>query len=313
MHPLTPLQPACRRLWLSSTQRKPCSSPCRARDVTHRRLVSQTAPRRKDQAELPEIASKEGVEAVAKLKPESPIPLLQRPLGVPERPSSLPQSWEQKREELLDQEKRLKKRHELVREATKGYFTDLNATRRHGGKTWVAPKTMIREDKALYFPDIVGTNLHSKAGVHTTSLCTGKVSVVAMLTTRVSEVTASANYIKPTHEQYSSHPMYRYIQINLQENLLKSLLVSLFTSGIRKSIPEELWESYLVSNQNMDYVRHDMGMTNSRIGYVFLVDEQCKIRWAACADPINEEIEALRVCTGVLLNRYNKGPDVVAS
>ena len=48
--------------------------------------------------------------------------------------------------------------------------------------------------------------------------------------------------------------MYRYIQVNLQENLLKSLLVSLFTSSIRKTIPEELWETYLVSSQNMEYV-----------------------------------------------------------
>lgn len=57
------------------------------------------------------------------------------------------------------------------------------------------------------------------------------------------------------------------------------------------------------------YVRYDMGMTNSRIGYVYLVDEQCKIRWAACADPMAEEIEALRTCTGVLLDRYNKVSD----
>ena len=48
--------------------------------------------------------------------------------------------------------------------------------------------------------------------------------------------------------------MYRYIQVNLQENLLKSLLVSLFTSSIRKTVPEELWETYLVSSQNMEYV-----------------------------------------------------------
>ncbi|TFY65220.1 hypothetical protein EVJ58_g2100 [Rhodofomes roseus] len=116
-----------------------------------------------------------------------------------------------------------------------------------------------------------------------------------------------AHYIQPTHAQYSSHPMYRYVQINLQENLLKSLLVSLFSSSIRKSVPEKLWETYLVSNQNMDYVRYDMGMTNSRIVYVYLVDEQCRIRWAACADPLEMEIEALKVCTGVLLNRYNKG------
>ena len=28
----------------------------------------------------------------------------------------------------------------------RGHFADLNATRRHGGKTWIAPKVMIRED-----------------------------------------------------------------------------------------------------------------------------------------------------------------------
>ena len=44
-------------------------------------------------------------------------------------------------------------------------------------------------------------------------------------------------------------------------------------------------------------------MTNSRIGYIFLVDENLKIRWAACADAKKEEEEALIRCAGVLLNR----------
>jgi hypothetical protein len=38
-----------------------------------------------------------------------------------------------------------------MKEATKGYFTDLNATRRHGGKTWIAPNVMIREDVCSIF------------------------------------------------------------------------------------------------------------------------------------------------------------------
>ena len=45
-------------------------------------------------------------------------------------------------------------------------------------------------------------------------------------------------------------------------------------------------------------------MTNSRIGYVYLVDENLKIRWAACADAMEEEEEALVRCTGVLLDRH---------
>ena len=50
-------------------------------------------------------------------------------------------------------------------------------------------------------------------------------------------------------------------------------------------------------------------MTNSRIGYVYLVDENLKVRWAACADAKEEEKEALIRCTGVLLNRHKRPPD----
>jgi len=57
-----------------------------------------------------------------------------------------------------------------------------------------------------------------------------------------------------------------------------------------------------------EYVREPLGMTNSRIGYVYLVDENLKIRWAACADAKKEEEEALIRCTGVLLNRHKRLP-----
>lgn len=46
-------------------------------------------------------------------------------------------------------------------------------------------------------------------------------------------------------------------------------------------------------------------MVNSRVGYVYLVDQDLKVRWAACADAKAEEAEALESCTGVLLGRYD--------
>ena len=55
-----------------------------------------------------------------------------------------------------------------------------------------------------------------------------------------------------------------------------------------------------------EYVREPLGMINSRIGYVYLVDENLKIRWAACADAKKEEEEALIRCAGVLLNRHKR-------
>lgn len=69
--------------------------------------------------------------------------------------------------------------------------------RHEGGKLWVAPKTLILEKAARYFPEIEGNRLVPPAGsketeVHTSELLKGKISVVAMLSTRISEVSVLA-------------------------------------------------------------------------------------------------------------------------
>jgi len=234
-----------------------------------------------------------------------PLPILQKPLGVKERPTTLAKTWEERKADLLNQEKRLEQRRHLMREATRGYFHDLNATRKYGGKTWIAPSKMIRQEAALYFPDIVGKTLDKGNPVHTTHLCQGKISVISMLSTKISEV-QTASFVNPANEAFLSNPNYRFIQINLQENLLKSLLVSMFLSSLRQTIPVELQPTYLVSGQNMEYVRDSLGMVNKHIGYVYLLDEHLKVRWAACGDAKLEEADALRTSVGVLLNRLEK-------
>jgi len=231
-----------------------------------------------------------------------PLPLLQKPLGVKEQPTTVAKTWEERRADLLNQEKRLEQRKHLVKEATKGYFHDLNATRKYGGKTWIAPSKMIRQEAALYFPDIVGKTLDNGTPAHTTHLCQGKVSVISMLSTKMSEV-QTASVVDLTNKAFLSNQNYRFVQINLQENVLKSLVVSMFLTSLRRTIPAKLQPTYLVSGQNMEYVRENLGMVNKHIGYVYLLDEHLKVRWAACGDGKLEEADALRTCVGVLLNR----------
>jgi mitochondrial ATPase complex subunit ATP10 len=88
--------------------------------------------------------------------------------------------------------------------------------------------------------------------------------------------------------------------------MMKALLVKLFIGRLKAIVPPEFQENYLVSSQNMEYVREAMGMTNSKVGYVFLIDEKLRIRWAACSDAMAEEIQALESCTGVLLKRLER-------
>ncbi|EGN92870.1 hypothetical protein SERLA73DRAFT_116717 [Serpula lacrymans var. lacrymans S7.3] len=271
-----------------------------------RRFALPTNIHNRKNSSVPKNGSEPAGEEVEKGIPVEPtVPLLQRPLGVKDRPLPLEKTWADTREEMMDQEKRLEQRRHLIKEATKGYFTDLNATRHHGGKTWMAPSVMIREDKSLYFPNIVGSSLDTKQKKHTTSICEGHVSVISMLNTKMSEIHVNG-FVSLANEHFLSHPLYKYTQINLQENLLKSFLVSLFLSSIAKSIPPELHATYLVSGQNMEYVREQLGMVNKHVGYVYLVDENLKIRWAGCADAKTEETDALYRCVGVLLNRLEK-------
>lgn len=56
-------------------------------------------------------------------------------------------------------------------------------------------------------------------------------------------------------------------------------------------------------------MREQLGMVSSRIGYVYLVDEKQKVRWAACADAKQEEEEALVRGVGVLLKRHKSEPN----
>jgi len=56
-----------------------------------------------------------------------------------------------------------------------------------------------------------------------------------------------------------------------------------------------------------------MGLGNKIVGYVYLVDKNCKIRWAGTGLAFPEEVESLRTATEVLLRRsVQKAPDVAA-
>ncbi|KAI3613157.1 f1f0 atp synthase assembly protein atp10 [Moniliophthora roreri] len=242
----------------------------------------------------------------------SGLPYLSRPLGVRERPTTARKSQLQNiRESLTDEETIGRERKHLVKEGfTKGYFHDLNATRRHGGKTWIAPKVLIREDRALYLPEIAGKCLEDSSMKHTTTMCLGKITLLSLLSTKISELhsqsftsLALGRYLPSSATQ---HPLLQHIKLNTQSNTLKAFLLTLLTRSLRAATPAHERPFYLLSSQNLEYLREPLGIDNDRVGYVYLIDEELRIRWAGCADATLEEAKALEVCTGVLLRRLEE-------
>ncbi|GAA5901462.1 hypothetical protein JCM6882_006284 [Rhodosporidiobolus microsporus] len=260
---------------------------------------SSSAPQ---SAPSPHLTPQEQADKTVEEKNTRPAPYLSRALGVKEPPRKGKKSREEWRADLLNKEKRLDERRHLVKQVSKGYFHDYNELRQKGGKAYISPKTLIREDLSLYFPDIEGTSLATKEKVHTTDLFEGKASLVAISSFRSSEEHINS-FVRPALADLKDDPAFQYVYINLQENPLKSFLVSMFLSSLRKTVPAEFHSSYLLSHQSLEYLREPLAMTNQHVGYVFLVDWNRKIRWAGCSWATVEEEEALRRCAHVLVER----------
>lgn len=53
----------------------------------------------------------------------------------------------------------------------------------------------------------------------------------------------------------------------------------------------------------MEYVRDSLEMNNKHIGFVYLLDQNLRIRWAGGGLATEEEAKSLYSCARVLLNR----------
>jgi ATPase complex subunit ATP10 len=79
----------------------------------------------------------------------------------------------------------------------------------------------------------------------------------------------------------SSDGRAQLVQINVEEDMLKAWLIRLFAGTLRKKVGKENWDRYFVVRKGItDEMRESIGVLNSKVGYTYLVDHQCRIRWA---------------------------------
>lgn len=94
----------------------------------------------------------------AKVK-ATPLKLLPRPLGVSSPPRWTKLTKEEKISASNDQQKRENERAILMKLNSQPYYADIHKIAFHGGKSWIAPEQLIREERSLYFPDLSGKPL----------------------------------------------------------------------------------------------------------------------------------------------------------
>ncbi|RMZ69139.1 F1F0 ATP synthase assembly Atp10 [Pyrenophora seminiperda CCB06] len=194
-------------------------------------------------------------------------------------------------------QRNLEKRKDLAEEWGTHYFRDFKNIRKYrSGKTFMANPRIFKKDAALYFPNLHGDTLEAK-GMDTTNVLNGKVSVVRVYSSQwglsQAETFTGKSQNAELQQILSQNPgIAQMVDVNIEENTMKAWIIALFRWQLKASRPKEQWGRYFVVRKGVsERIRETIGLLNGRVGYIYLVDQDCKIRWAGSGDAEGTEME----------------------
>ncbi|KAF2869736.1 ATP10 protein-domain-containing protein [Massariosphaeria phaeospora] len=194
-------------------------------------------------------------------------------------------------------ERNLAKRQDIVEKWGTNYFRDFKNIRKYrSGKTFMANPKIFKKDASLFFPNLHGETLAENA-MDTTPVLQGKLSVVNVFSSAWGEAQVQTFTGKKVNKGLrelleSNRDVAQMVDINIEENSMKFWIIALFQWRLRRMKKKEDWGKYFVIRQGVsERIRETIGLLNGRVGYVYLVDQNCKIRWAGSGDAEGTEMD----------------------
>lgn len=169
----------------------------------------------------------------------------------------------------------------------------------HEGKSFIAPPRLFKAELSLFFPNLYGETLlkTDRNPRDTTPLLAGKASIVSVFSSRWAELQVESFVGKKENPELhqvlaGTNELSQLVNLNYEDNTGKAWLVRFFMSSLRKRFPEKDWNKYFLVRRGItDHIRESIGFLNSKVGYVYLIDQHCRIRWAGSgtAHPLEQE------------------------
>lgn len=196
------------------------------------------------------------------------------------------------------------------------YFRDWKNMDHYKGKTFLAPPRIFIHEKSLYFPNLFGRTLLKTTSLprDTTPTLQGKASVVALFSGAWAEKQVlsfvSEKDNPGLHEVLRAHKgRAQLVRVNIEDqSMMRYWIVRIMARWLRKTLPQDDWDKYFMVKAGVsDEIRESIGFLNGKVGYVYLVDGDCKIRWAGSGLADANEVQSLTKGMSTLLKELNKG------
>ena len=166
-------------------------------------------------------------------------------------------------------------------------------------------------------------------GWNTTQVLQGRVSVVAIFSGMWAErqvksfVDRNEELMSMIQEKGQGEGLApQLVRINVEDSWMRRMIVKMFMWRLRRELGKENWGRYFLVSKSLasNEIRDAIGFLNSKVGYVYLLDSHCRIRWAGSgnADPgettsLNAGIKRLLEETKKELEEERKNPFLAAS
>ncbi|KOG98064.1 Atp10p [Saccharomyces eubayanus] len=231
-----------------------------------------------------------------------------KPVGLTEAPKrNVKYSQGNSLKDMFDSQKTNHRVEELSAEFSKSGLYEVQVFQKTKGKMFLAPISYWKDTKALYFPHLVGTSVDGTKDQNIEDLLRGKTSIVRLFSTAAGDKLSGSYFQEATSDNKTTDYLMdadarlglnnhnvQIIEVNLIENAVKSALVKTLARWTNR-IPNWRQPFYFECSRAQwpFHIREELFCNNVFSGYVFLVDQHLKVRWAACGEATPSEKEAL--------------------